>query len=152
MLDDSSYIFLLLYVDDMLIATKSMCEVDRLKDLLRKEFDMKDLGTTKKILGMEIHRDRESRKLWISQKNYIKKVLEKFNMQDAKPVSTPLANHFKLSGSQCPKNEKEIEDMSKVPYASAIRCLMYAMVCTRPDLAHAVSTVSKYMANLGREH
>ena len=71
----------------------------RLKALLRKEFDMIDLGTAKKILGMEIRRDRESRKLWIYQKNYIRKVLEKFNMQDANPVSTPLANHFKLSGS-----------------------------------------------------
>ena len=134
--DDGSYIFLLLYVDDVLIAAKSMCEVDRLKVLLCKEFDMKDLGIAKKILGMEIHKDRESRKLWLSQKNYIRKVLEKFNMQDAKPMSTPLANHFKLSSSQCPKNE----------------CLMYAMVCNRPDLAHVVSIVSKYMANPRIEH
>ena len=74
---------------------------------------------------MEIRRDKEARKLWLSQKNYIKKVLEKFSMLDAKPVSTPLANHFRLfrlSGSQCPKNEKEIENMSKVPYASAMGC------------------------------
>uniref|UniRef100_A0A2N9I6R9 Integrase catalytic domain-containing protein n=1 Tax=Fagus sylvatica TaxID=28930 RepID=A0A2N9I6R9_FAGSY len=124
----------------------------RLKSLLHKEFEMKDLGAAKKILGMEIRRDREARKLWLSQKNYIRKVLEKFSMLDAKPVSTPLANHFRLSGSQCPKNEEEIENMSKVPYASAVGCLMYAMVCTRPDLAHAVSTVSRYMANPGREH
>uniref|UniRef100_A0A2N9HBW1 Integrase catalytic domain-containing protein n=1 Tax=Fagus sylvatica TaxID=28930 RepID=A0A2N9HBW1_FAGSY len=124
----------------------------RLKSLLHKEFEMKDLGAAKKILGMEIRRDRETRKLWLSQKNYIRKVLEKFSMLDAKPVSTPLANHFRLSGSQCPKNEEEIENMSKVPYASAVGCLMYAMVCTRPDLAHAVSTVSRYMANPGREH
>uniref|UniRef100_A0A2N9J5P5 CCHC-type domain-containing protein n=1 Tax=Fagus sylvatica TaxID=28930 RepID=A0A2N9J5P5_FAGSY len=151
-LEDGSYIFLLLYVDDMLIAAKSMCEVNRLKSLLHKEFEMKDLGAAKKILGMEIHRDRGARKLWLSQKNYIRKVLEKFSMLDAKPVSTPLANHFRLSGSQCPKNEEEIENMSKVPYASAVGCLMYAMVCTRPDLAHAVSTVSRYMANPGREH
>uniref|UniRef100_A0A2N9I2Y6 CCHC-type domain-containing protein n=1 Tax=Fagus sylvatica TaxID=28930 RepID=A0A2N9I2Y6_FAGSY len=142
-LEDGSYIFLLLYVDDMLIAAKSMCEVNRLKSLLHKEFEMKDLGAAKKILGMEIRRDREARKLWLSQKNYIRKVLEKFSMLDAKPVSTPLANHFRLSGSQCPKNEEEIENMSKVPYASAVGCLMYAMVCTRPDLAHAVSTVSR---------
>uniref|UniRef100_A0A2N9FHB7 CCHC-type domain-containing protein n=1 Tax=Fagus sylvatica TaxID=28930 RepID=A0A2N9FHB7_FAGSY len=133
-LEDGSYIFLLLYVDDMLIAAKSMCEVNRLKSLLHKEFEMKDLGAAKKILGMEIRRDRETRKLWLSQKNYIRKVLEKFSMLDAKPVSTPLANHFRLSGSQCPKNEEEIENMSKVPYASAVGCLMYAMVCTRPDL------------------
>ena len=73
-------------------------------------------------------------------------------MLDAKPVSTPLANHFRLSGSQCPKNEEEIEKMSKVPYASAVGCLMYAMVCTKPDLAHAVNIVSRYMENLRREH
>jgi hypothetical protein len=71
---------------------------------------------------------------------------------DAKPVSTPLANHLKLSGNQCPKNEEEIENMSKVPYASAVGCLMYAMDYTKLDLAHAVSTVSRYMANPGREH
>jgi hypothetical protein len=60
---------------------------------------MKDLGAAKKILGTEIYKDIEVRKLWLSQKNYIRKVLEKFSMLDAKPVSTPLANHFRLSGN-----------------------------------------------------
>jgi hypothetical protein len=151
-LEDGSYIFLLLYVDDMLIAAKSMCEVNRLKSLLHKEFEMKDLDAAKKILGMEIRKDREARKLWLSQKNYIRKMLEKFSMLDAKPVSKPLANHFRLSGSQYPKNEEEIENMSKVLYASAVGCLMNAMVYTRPNMAHAVGIVSRYMANSGREH
>jgi hypothetical protein len=71
----------------MLIAAKSMCEVDRLKSLLYKEFEMKDLGAAKKILDMEIRRDGEARKLWLSQKNYIRKVFENFSMLDAKPVS-----------------------------------------------------------------
>ena len=57
-LDDGSSIFLLLYVDDMLIAAKSMSEVNKLKILLSKEFDMKDLGVAKKILGMKIRRQR----------------------------------------------------------------------------------------------
>ena len=61
-LENGSYIFLLLYVDNMLIAAKSMCEVNRLKSLLHKEFEMKDLGAAKKILGMEIRKDREARK------------------------------------------------------------------------------------------
>uniref|UniRef100_A0A2N9FYY5 Integrase catalytic domain-containing protein n=1 Tax=Fagus sylvatica TaxID=28930 RepID=A0A2N9FYY5_FAGSY len=113
-----------------------------LKSLLHKEFEMKDLGAAKKILGMEIRRDRGARKLWLSQKNYIRKVFENFSMLDAKPMSTPLAKNFRLSGSQCPKNEEEIENMSKVPYASAVGCLMYAMVCTRPNLAHAPGTNS----------
>jgi hypothetical protein len=67
-LEDDSYNFLQLYVDDMLITTKSMCEVNRLKSLLHKEFEMKDLSAAKKILGMEIRRDREAKKLWLSKK------------------------------------------------------------------------------------
>jgi hypothetical protein len=82
----------------------------------------------------------------------MKKVLERFSMENAKPLSTPLANHFCLSTSQCPKTVEETEGMSKVPYASVVGCLMYAMICTRPDLAHAVSVVSKYMVNSGRQH
>jgi hypothetical protein len=151
-LDDGSFIFLLLYVDDMLIAPKSIVEVNKLKVLLSKEFDMKDLGAAKKILGMEIRRDRDAKKLWLSQAGYVKKVLERFSMEKAKPVSTPLVNHFRLSTSQCLKTVEEIEDISKVPYTSAVGCLMYAMVCTRPDLAHAVSVVSKYMANPRKQH
>ncbi|KAL6332395.1 hypothetical protein AAG906_004970 [Vitis piasezkii] len=116
-----------------------MVEVNKLKSLLSKEFDMKDLGATKKIIGMEIHRDRASRRLWLSQYSYVKRVLEMFNMDDAKPVSTHLANHFRLSTNQCPKIDDEVKDMSKVLYASAVGCLMYAMVCTRLDLACVVS-------------
>ncbi|KAG9450058.1 hypothetical protein H6P81_010023 [Aristolochia fimbriata] len=70
-LQDGSYIYLLLYVDDMLIAAKSQVEIDRLKAQLNKEFEMKDLGEAKKILGMEISRNRERGKLWLSQKQYL---------------------------------------------------------------------------------
>ncbi|KAE8708629.1 Cyclic nucleotide-gated ion channel 1 [Hibiscus syriacus] len=116
------------------------------------EFDMKDLGAAKKILGMEICRDRDSRKLRLSQRGYVEKMLERFAMSSAKLVSTPLANHFKLSSEQCPKTDKEAEDMAKVPYSNVVGCLMYAMVCTRPDLAHAVSQVCKYMSKPGKQH
>ncbi len=95
-LSNGSLVYLLLYVDDMLIAAKNLVEINRLKTQLSGEFKMKDLGATKKILGMEIHRDREAGKLFLSQKIYIEKVLERFSMQQSKPVSTPLAAHFKL--------------------------------------------------------
>ena len=124
----------------------------KLKSLLSSEFDMKGLGATKKILGIEIHRDRGVGKLWLSQKGYLKKVLERFSMLDAKPVSTPLSAHFKLSSELCPSSNEELEYMSKVPYANAVGCLMYLMVCTRPDISHAISVVSRFMANLGKEH
>jgi hypothetical protein len=151
-LDDDSHIFLLLYVDDMLIAARSMKKVNKLKALLSKEFDMKDLGAAKQVLGMEICRDRDARKLGLSQAGYVKKVLERFSMENVKLMSTPLASHFRLSTSQCPKIVEETEDMSKVSYANAVRCLMYAMVCSRPDLAQAVSVVSKFMANPGKQY
>ena len=73
-------------------------------------------------------------------------------MQDAKPVSTPLVIHFKLTKEMCPKIQEEIDYMSKVPYSSTVGSLMYAMVCTRPDIAQAVGVVRRYMNALGKEH
>ena len=63
---DGSFIYLLLYVDDMLIFGKNMFEINRLKTQLQGEIEMKDLGVVKKILGMKIYRDREERKLYSS--------------------------------------------------------------------------------------
>ena len=97
--------YLLIYVDDMLIAGKDMSEINKIKAQLSGEFKMKDLGAAKKILGMEICRDREAGKLYLSQKNYFERVLECFGMQDAKPVSTPLASHFKLLVELSPQTE-----------------------------------------------
>ena len=147
-----SNIYLLLYVDDMLIAAKSKTEIDKLKKQLSNEFEMKDLGAAKKMLGMQISRDRPSGKLYLSQSGYINKVLRRFNMHDAKPVSTPLAAHFRLSSALCPESNDDIEHMSRIPYSSAVGSLMYAMVCSRPDLSHALSVVSRYMANPGKEY
>ena len=73
-------------------------------------------------------------------------------MINAKPVSTPLVSHFNLSVKQSPSTEAELEEMKKITYASAVGCLMYTMVCTRPDLAQALRVVSKYMSNPGRDH
>ncbi|PKI48888.1 hypothetical protein CRG98_030736 [Punica granatum] len=75
---------------------------------------MKDLGPAKQILGMHISRDRSSGKIWLSQEKYIEKILDRFNMGNAKPVSSPLTSHFKLSSKQCPTNEKEKEEMKKL--------------------------------------
>ena len=111
---------------------------------------MNDLGATKQILGMRIKETRES--IELLHKEYVKKVLKRFNMEEARPVSTPLASHFKLSKEKSPVIEDELAYMDKIPYASAIRSLMYAMVCTRPDIAHAEGVMSRFMSNTGIEH
>ena len=69
-------------------------------------------------------------------------MLKIFNMQNAKPVSTPLASHFKLSKEMCPKTQEEMDYMSKFPYASVVGSLMYAMVYTRLDITYTVGVVS----------
>ncbi|KAG8474963.1 hypothetical protein CXB51_031688 [Gossypium anomalum] len=149
---DGSFVYLLLYFHDLLIAAKDKGEIRKVKAQLSEEFEMKDLGPTKKILGMEILRDRKTSKLYISQKGYIEKVLCRFNMQSAKPVSTPLAAHFRLSSALSPQSDDKIKYMSHVPYFSVVGSLMYAMVYSLPDLSYAVSAVSRYMANPGKEH
>uniref|UniRef100_A0A3Q7IGY0 Reverse transcriptase Ty1/copia-type domain-containing protein n=1 Tax=Solanum lycopersicum TaxID=4081 RepID=A0A3Q7IGY0_SOLLC len=92
---------------------------------------------------MQIVLDRKAKKFVLSQEKYIQKLLRRFSMDKAKVVSTPLAMHFKLSTKQCPSSDDEKEDMKKVPYASAVGSLMYAMVCTRLDISHAVGVVSR---------
>ena len=101
---------------------------------------------------MRIIRDKTNGTLKLSQSEYVKKVLSRFNMNEAKPVSTPLGSHFKLSKEQSPKTVEERDHISKVPYASTIGSLMYTMVCTRPDIAHAVGVVSRFMSRPGKQH
>jgi len=113
---------------------------------------MNDFRKAKKILDMEITQDRNLGRHWLSQENYVLKVLERFNMAEARSVTSPLTGHFKLSSKQYPKSPVEEEEMSRVPYASAVGSLMYVMICTRPDLAYAVSTVSRFMSNPGKQH
>ena len=149
---DDDFIILLLYVDDMLIVGRNISKISELKETLSKSFAMKDLGPARQILGIRIIRDRVSRKLHLSQEMYIEKVLRRFNMDKAKVVSIPLASHFKLSHTSCPSFDDEKLSMENIPYSSAVGSLMYAMVCTRPDIAHAVGLVSRYLSNPGRHH
>ena len=95
---------------------------------MQAEFEMEDLGPAQKILGMEITRDRQKGELYLSQRSYIKKVIDRFGIKDAKPVSTPMAHYFKLTSSQSQTTDEEEEFMAKVPYASAVGSVMYSMV------------------------
>ena len=86
----------------------------------------------------------------LSQSDYVKKVLSRFNMNEAKLVSTPLGSHFKLNKEQSLKTEEERDHMSKVPNALAIGSLTYAIMCTRPNIAHVIGVVSRFMSKPGK--
>ena len=82
----------------------------------------------------------------------MKKIPNRFNKNEAKPISTRLGSHFRLSKEQSPKKKEERDHMSKVSYASSFGSLMYAIVCTRLDIAHAMRVVSRYMSRTGKQH
>ena len=73
-------------------------------------------------------------------------------MENSKLVSTPLAAHFKFSPDTIPGTDEEKKKMQKIPYSQGVGSLMYAMTCMRPDLAHSVSVISRFMSNPGRLH
>ena len=95
------------------------------------------------ILGIKISKTSDG--LILSQSHYIEKMLKKFKQNDSSPTRTPIDVNLHLSKI----NDKSI---SQQEYAQAIGSLMYVMNCTRPDIAYAVSKLSRYTSNLGLDH
>ncbi|CAJ2662215.1 unnamed protein product [Trifolium pratense] len=122
------------------------------RKMLSSHFNMKDLGDSSVVLGIQIFRDRSRGVLGLSQKGYIEKILKRFNMHSCSPCTAPILKGDKLSNSNCPQNDKETVEMEKVPYSSAVGSLMYAQVCTCPDIAFAVNYLGRYLSNPGLGH
>jgi hypothetical protein len=146
------YIFLILYVDDILLASSDVSLLLETKKFLSSKFDMKDLGEASFVLGIEIHRDRNKGVLGLSQKAYIEKVLKKFSMHKCSASPAPMVKGDRYGDFQCPRNQYELDQMKVVPYASAVGSLQYAQVCTRPDLAFVTGLLGRFQSNPGIEH
>jgi hypothetical protein len=149
---NGKYIFLFLYVDDILLASSDVSLLRGTKSFLSSHFEMKDLGEAKFILGIEIHRDRNKGVLGLSQKQYIEKVLKKYSMHRCSASPAPIVKGDRYGEFQCPKNQYEIEQMKRVSYASAVGSLQYAQVRTRPDLAFVTGLLDRFQSNPGPEH
>ena len=148
----SSVAFLILYVDDILLIGNDVQMLESVKDSLKNSFSMKDLGEAAYILGIKIYRDRSRRIIGLSQSAYIDMVLKRFNMQDAKKGFLPMSHGISLSKTQSPTTPDERRRMDGIPYALAVGSIMYAMVCTRPDVSFALSVVGRYQADPGESH
>ncbi|KAK2417007.1 secreted RxLR effector protein [Trifolium repens] len=148
----SKIVFLVLYVDDILLIGNDVSTLQQVKTWLGNCFSMKDLGEAAYILGIRIYRDRSQRLLGLSQSTYIDKVLKRFNMHDSKKGFIPMQHGICLSKTQCPSSKEERERMNEIPYASAIGSIMYAMLCTRPDVSYALSATSRYQSDPGESH
>ena len=137
-------VFLILYVDDILLIENHVGTLSSVKVWLSGQFDMKDLGEASHILGIKLLRDCQKRMLGLSQASYIDEILAKYNMQDSKKGFLPFRAGSSLLVNQRPKTPTEIERIRGISYASAVGSLMYAMLCTRPDICFVVSMISTY--------
>ena len=138
---------LAVHVDDMAIGGDSIAEKDLAKAELASKFEITDMGPLRTIVGLEVSRDRNNGTITLSQGAYIRRVLKKFNMDNANPVTTPLDISANLT-----KPDPNATAANDVPYAELIGSLMYAAICTRPDISFAVGLLSRFTANPEHRH
>ena len=147
----SGCVIIAVYVDDLnIIGTNK--EIQEVVLYLKEEFEMKDLGKTKYCLGLQIEHIQSG--ILVHQSNYTEKVLKRFAMEKANPLSTPMVVRS-LSVEKDPfrpyeENEKVLGP--EVPYLSAIGALMYLANCTRPDIAFAVNLLARFSSSPTKRH
>ena len=139
-------------MDDILLATNDKGLLHEVKKFLSKNFDMKDMGEASYVIGIKIHRDRFQGILSLSQETYINKILEIFQIKDCSPSVSPIVKGDRFNLDQCSKNDLERKQMKNIPYASAVGRLMYAQVCTRPNIVFAIGMLGRYQSNQGLDH
>ncbi|GJY54225.1 retrotransposon protein, putative, ty1-copia subclass [Tanacetum coccineum] len=136
-----------LYVEDMLIMGNHIPMLQDVKSYLGRCFAMKYLGEAAYILGIKIYIDRSWQLIGLCQSAYIEKIMKRFYMENSKHGSIPMQERLKLSKSQGASTQAEMRHMQNVPYASAVGSIMYAVRCTRPDVAFAQNITSRFQQN-----
>ncbi|GKF34218.1 retrotransposon protein, putative, ty1-copia subclass, partial [Tanacetum coccineum] len=139
----SNVTFQILYVDDILIMGNNILLLQGVKSYLGRCFAIKDLGEAAYILRIKIYGDRSRRLIGLCQSAYIEKILKRYHMENSKRGSIPMQEKLRFSKSQGASTPAELKRMQNVPYASAVGSIMYAVRCTRPDVAFAQNITSR---------
>jgi hypothetical protein len=146
-----NFTILVFYVDDISLANdKNM--LYQIKSFLSYNFDMKDLGDDSYVLGIKIHQDRTKDVLGLSQKSYIDRVLKRYNMHKCSVMPAPVVKGDKLETFQCLKNKYESDQIKSITYASTVGSLMYAQICTHPNIAFITRLLDRVQTNPGLKH
>ena len=148
----SVVVFLVLYVDDILLIGNDVSVLQSVKIWLSNNFSMKDLREATYILGIKIYRDISKRLLGLSQSTYIENMPKRFSMDQSKRGFIPMTHGITLSKSLCPRTQDERTHMSLIPYVSVIESIMYSMICTKPDVSYGLSVTSRYQSDPGEGH
>jgi hypothetical protein len=145
-------LIVIIYVDDLIILTSNVSILKWLKSRFEDEFEMNDLGELHYYLGVEFEREHANRTITMSQSKYIEEVLKRFNMEECKPIGTPLDVNSKLLKLTEEEFQGIQEEMQGIPYKAVVGSLMYAMVGKQSDLAFPVSMVSQLISRAGLSH
>nr|GEZ10042.1 hypothetical protein [Tanacetum cinerariifolium] len=148
----SNVTFLILYVNDIIIMENHISSLQSVKDYLGKCFAIKDLGETTFILGIKIYRDRSKQLIRLGQNAYMKKILKRYKVDNSKRGHIPMQERLGLNRTQSASTPKNVKRMQNVPYASAVGSIMYAVRCTRPDVAFKQNITSRFQQNLDESH
>jgi hypothetical protein len=135
-------VYALVWVDDVLLASRELEAAKKVAAALSEAFKVHVIGEPEKFLGMKIDRDREAGTIKLSQGKYIKDMVTKYGMTDAKPKSVPLPPNTKLTR----QDDSELLDTTKYGYSELVGSLLYASVCTRPDISQSVGALAKFMS------
>ena len=135
------------YVDDIILAGRTVKQLEEIKRDLSQEFDIKELGKLGYFLGMKVVQDEGSQSIWIGQPAYAENLLNKHGMQDSKPTGTPVDVNCKLQPAT-----NQADQINQTEYQSAIGSLMYLAVSTRPDIAFTVNNLARFNSNSQKEH
>jgi hypothetical protein len=139
-------VYLVVWVDDILVAARRAERIAKMKAHLAEKFDMRDLGEATYFLGMELTRNREARTLKLTQEKLTGELVRRYGLADARARSVPLGTGDKLT------KEGEPLDTKRVPYSGCVGSLLYLSACTRPDMAQAVGALARYMAGPTEAH
>ncbi|SGY11633.1 BQ5605_C096g13092 [Microbotryum silenes-dioicae] len=137
--------YIALYVDDLLFFGPDLGEIDRVLDQLDTLYGVKRLGPAEWVLGVQVVRHDDGG-ISLLQRQYLLDVLARFNMSDCNPCKSPMEANLQLSP------EPDTDSADNAIYRSMIGSLMYAVVATRPDLAHSVGYLSRFVGKAGNTH
>lgn len=139
-------IYLVLFVDDELVACKSQIALDGVIENLRSEFEIM-IGSCNSFAGLQMIRDRSKKTMFLHQNAYTRKILERFQMSQAKALSVPADPNITLQPV-----ESDEEKMCNAPYREAVGSLMFLAIVSRPDVAFAVNIASKFLNKPSENH
>jgi len=140
------------YMDDIFGVSKTDEEVQRWKDEMGVEWEIKGVGENKYFLGMRVQQDLKQGMIQLTQHPYWEHVLNRFNLMDITPQNTPLPVGFTLDQDMSPKMDSKRKEMVNKPYRPILGSVMWGQIATRPDLSFAVSLLSRFQADPGLEH